>query len=252
MTRIALTRPIPSSINRCEVTHVERQPIDVDRARRQHDTYEAALRKVGCTVEHLPPLDEMPDSVFVEDIAVVLPEIAVITRPGAESRRGETTTVAAALSDYRPLAAIEEPGTLDGGDVLVLGHRIVIGLSARTNRVGITQFERIVAPFGYRVESAAVTKCLHLKSAVTSIGESVLLNPDWTAPAMFSDPLCVDPAEPEAANALFVNNVAIFPAAFARTRQILERRGIFVEPVPADELAKAEGGVTCCSIVFET
>ena len=252
MTRIALTRAVPSSINRAEVTHLERKPIDFRRATAQHAAYEAALRKLGCTIERLPPLDDMPDSVFVEDTAVVLPEIAVITRPGAESRRGEIASVAAALSDHRPLASIEEPGTLDGGDVLVIGRRIVVGRSERTNEAGIMQFQRIVSAFGYRVDSVPVTRCLHLKSAVTRVGEELLVNPDWVDAALFSAMIEIDRAEPFAANALLLNSVVVFPEEFAKTRQILERRGIFVEPVPAGELAKAEGGVTCCSIIFET
>ena len=252
MTRIALTRPVPSSINRAELTHLERKPIDVRRAVAEHEAYESALRKLGCTVERLPPLDDMPDSVFVEDTAVVLPEIAVITRPGAESRRGEIASVAAALSDHRPLAAIEEPGTLDGGDVLIIGRRILVGRNERTNEAGLMQFQRIVSAFGYQVEGVPVSKCLHLKSAATPIGETVLANPEWIDCALFEDFIAVDEAEPFAANALFLDSVVVFPAEYAKTRQILESRGIFVEPVGAGELAKAEGGVTCCSIIFET
>src|ERR1043166_7727320 len=112
---IALTRDIPSAINACELTHVERNPIDIAAVRAQHAAYEAALESAGCPVQRLPPLDDMPDSVFVEDTAIVVDELAVITRPGAESRRGETASVAAALRAHRHVVNIEEPGTLDGG-----------------------------------------------------------------------------------------------------------------------------------------
>src|SRR4030095_4493047 len=126
---IALIRAVPESLAHCELTHLARVPIDVMRAVKQHQQYEDTLRRLGCTVRHLPATPDLPDSVFVEDVAVVLDEVAIITRPGAASRRPETAAVATALARLRPLEHIVEPGTLDGGDVLQMGRRLFVGRS---------------------------------------------------------------------------------------------------------------------------
>src|SRR4051794_141915 len=167
MATIALTREVPSTINDCELTHLDRHPIDVALARAQHAAYEAALQAAGCTIVRLPALDELPDSVFVEDAAVVVDELAVVARPGAASRRAETESVAAALRAHRDVVAIEEPGTLDGGDVLQLGETIFVGLSARTNAEGARQLREFLEAYGYVVKTVDVTGALHLKTAVT-------------------------------------------------------------------------------------
>lgn len=250
----ALVRDVPPSITRCEVTHLAREPIDVDRARRQHAAYRERLAELGCGVRELPPAPGLPDSVFVEDTAVVLDELAVITRPGAPSRRPEVEPVAEALARYRDLARIEAPATLDGGDVLCLGERILIGETPRSNAEGIRQFREAVAPFGYTVSAAPVDDCLHLKSAVTRVAaEALLLNPGWVDPALFPGFRCleVDPHEPFAANALAIGDQVLLPAAWTGTRGRLEEAGLRVVTVAADELAKAEGGLTCCSLVFD-
>jgi dimethylargininase len=253
--RIALTRAVPQSLERCELTHLARNPIDVTLAARQHAAYEDALREAGCTVTRLPPEPDRPDSVFVEDTAVVLDEVAVITRPGAPSRRGETASAAAALRAYRPLLTIEEPGTLDGGDVLVAGRIVFVGVGARSNADGVRQFERHLAPFGYEVRGVEVTGCLHLKSAATLVSASfVLVNPAFVDPRVFAplDPVPVSPDEPSAANALLVGGHVIYSPACPRTLGILERLGMRVIPVDLGELAKAEGALTCCSLVIES
>src|SRR5438046_2413090 len=149
---IALTRPVSPSITACELTHLARQPIDVDRAAQQHHAYEECLIALGCAIQRLPLLPDFPDSVFVEDAAVVLPEIAIITRPGAESRRGEIDSVADALGAYRSPAFIEAPGTLDGGDVLVIGSTIYVGDSGRTNSSGARQLATLTSAYGYEVQ----------------------------------------------------------------------------------------------------
>jgi dimethylargininase len=259
---IALTRPVPRSINRCELTHLAREPIDYDRATEQHAAYEHALESLGCTIRRLSALDEMPDSVFIEDTAVVLPEVTIIAHPGAESRRAEVNSVAAALQEYRPVVPISDragralaaggtPALLDGGDVLVIGKWILVGRSARTNDAGIDQLRRIVETFGYRVTAVEVRECLHLKSAATSVGDAMLCNPRWIDATFFNDPIEVDPSEPYAANALDLDGTVLFPEGYPRTRERLERRGVRVRTVEADELAKAEGGLTCCSIIFK-
>ena len=251
---IALTRAVPPAIIHCELTHLSRALIDHARAVEQHRQYEAALVALGCTVERLSDAPNLPDAVFVEDAAVVLPEIAVITRPGAATRRGEIASVAASLARYRKLAFIESPGTLDGGDVLRIGTRLIIGLSQRTNAEGIRQLDTLVAPHGYTVQSVPVIGCLHLKSAVTQVEENtVLVNAACVDRAAFADLdiIEVHPDEPTAANALRVGAAVIHPAAHTKTRARMEHHGIRVHPVPADELEKAEAGVTCCSILLD-
>jgi dimethylargininase len=250
---IALTRPVSDTIGACQLAHLARQPIDLPLARAQHRDYERALTECGCRIVRLPAESGMPDAVFVEDVALVFDELAVVTRPGAESRRPERQTVAEALATYRPTCAIERPGTLDGGDVLTSGRRVFIGRSARTNSRGIEQLVRILEPCGYAVEAVPVSGCLHLKSAVTAIGDQTLLiNSRWVPRAAFRryDLLDVDPEEPFAANALLVGKRLVYPASFPRTLARLEAAGLHVRRVDISELAKAEGAVTCCSVVF--
>jgi dimethylargininase len=255
MGLIALTRAVPESIAECELTHLERTPIDVSRARQQHAAYEASLRRLGCVLLHVVPAPDRPDSVFVEDTAVVLDEIAVIARPGAASRRPETDSVAEALSQLRPMARLAGPATLDGGDVLRIGRRIFVGLGGRTNEDGVAQLRRIASPHGYEVVAVSPRDCLHLKSAVTAVSDdAVILNPAWVDASVFAayERIDVDEREPFAANVLRVNDNLICAAAADRTRERLEARGFSVVPVDVSELAKAEAGVTCCSIMVKT
>jgi len=255
---IGFTRAVPRAINRCALTHLARTPIDYARAVEEHEQYEAALRAAGCEVRRLPDAPQMPDSVFVEDTAVVLDEIAVIAWPGAESRRGEVDATVEALRPLRALAFIEAPGTLDGGDILVAGKRIFAGQTPRTNADGARQLASFVAPFGYALVTVPVTKCLHLKSAVTSLrasrsgGQALLINRDWIDASPFAgyELVDVDPAEPAAANVLAIGDRVICATEYRRTRERLDRRGYETMTVPAGELAKAEGGVTCgCLLV---
>jgi dimethylargininase len=249
---IAITRGVSASIGACELTHVERQPIDLERARAQHRAYEAALTRAGCRVDSLPALDDQPDSVFVEDVAIVLDEIAIVTRPGAESRRPETAHIAPVLANYRRVTFIQPPGTLDGGDVLCIGRRIFVGRSGRSNESGIEQLRAVAWPYGYTVTAVPVSGCLHLKSAITEVAPMVVLvNPAWVDGAAFGQVsvIEIDPEEPCAANGLLVNGRLIYPESFPRTRRRLEAAGIAIEPVDVSELQKAEGAVTCCSLV---
>lgn len=253
MAWVALTREVSESIGRCELTHLARQPIDIARARDQHAAYETALREVGCCVERVPAAPECPDSVFIEDTAVVLPEVAIITRPGAPSRRPETGAVTVALRAHRRIAAIEPPATVDGGDVLVVGRRVFVGRTARSNTDGVRQMRAVLSPLGYEVESVAVSGCLHLKSAATAVAEgTVLVQPQWVSPSVFREFAIVevDPGELYGANAVRIGARVIYPTAFPRTAERLAARGIEVRSVDVSELAKAEGAVTCCSLVF--
>jgi len=254
MTRmlIAYTREVSPTLADCELTHLAREPLDVARAAQEHEAYEALLSRLGATVRHLPAEPTLPDAVFVEDTAVVLDEIAVITRPGAASRRPETPSTAAALAAHRSLAHIQEPGTLDGGDVLVAGGRVFVGVSSRTNRVAIEQLDAVLRPFDYDVIPVCFDGCLHLKSCVTQVADDlVLLNPAWVDPRVFAGyrAVAVDAAEPHAANALALGGSVIHPRHFPRTRARLEAEGLRVAPIAMSELAKAEAGVTCCSIL---
>jgi dimethylargininase len=249
---IALVRPVSPSINCCELTHVGRVPIDLDLARAQHDAYVKALAELGCEIEWLPEAADLPDSVFVEDTAIVLDEIAVITRPGAPSRRAETTAVEQALRRHRPLATLESPATLDGGDVLRVGREIFVGMSGRSNEAAVEQLRYIVGEFGYEVVPVPVRGCLHLKSAVTQVAaDTLLLNPAWLPDEAFGrfERVEVHASEPMAANGLLVGDTLVYPSVFPRTRERLETLGIPTRVVDVSELAKAEGAVTCCSLI---
>lgn len=251
--RIAVTRQISSAMQRCELTHLQRGTIDIDLARQQHRAYEQALRTLGCRIESLPEDPAMADSVFVEDTALVLDELAIITRPGALSRRAETPAIAGALGKYRRLMHIEAPGTLDGGDVLQVGRTLYVGTSSRSNRAAIEQLDTLVRPLGYRVQAAEVYGCLHLKSAVTQVAiDRLLINPQYVDGRMFVGMrlIEVDETEPAAANAVRIGNDVIYSASHPRTADILQRQGIRVHTVDMSETEKAEGGVTCCSLLF--
>ena len=243
--RLAITRALSPRIAQCELTFLPRQPIDPARAAAQHDVYERLLDAHGCTIVHVADVPELPDGVFVEDTSIVTDDIAIITRPGAASRRGETESVAVVLQRYRPLRRIEAPATLDGGDVLVLNQKMYVGLSHRTNMAAVQQLDAVPIQF---------QNCLHLKSAVTAIGENtLLLNPAWVDPKQFRGFECISvhPSEPFAANALRIDDTILYSASYPRTRRALEMRGCHIERVDVSELEKAEAGVTCCSLIFD-
>ena len=255
---IAITRDVSPDLAGCELSYVSRSPIDITLAAVQHRAYQGALSTLGCRVIALPAEAGLPDSVFVEDIAIVLDEIAIITRPGAESRRAERTSIAAALAHYRELRAIQAPGTLDGGDVLRVGRTLYVGQSRRSNASGIAQLRDLSAEFGYTVRAVPITGCLHLKSSVTQVSDdTLLLQPEWVDRAVFNAApttdfriIEIDPDEPHAANAVKVGNGLVYPSCFPRTLQRLHDAGIHVITVDVSELQKAEGAVTCCSLVF--
>ena len=252
---IALTRPVPDSVAQCELTHIARSPIDVANARRQHAAYEGVLRSLRCDVQQLSALHDHPDSVFIEDTALVFDECAVITRPGAESRRGETASVAEALKPLRRLYHIDAPGTLDGGDVLRVGKRLYVGASTRSNEDGARQLADALSPYGYSVTRTPMRGCLHLKTAVSTLPNGVLLlDPRCVDPESFDGARCihVDHDEPEAANVLVVGETVVLPASAPRTREMLNAAGYRTVAVDASELAKAEGGLTCCSLLLSS
>ena len=251
---IAITRHISRSIVKCELTHLVRTPIDLALACRQHHAYERTLRGLGVEVHSLPEEPRLPDSVFVEDTAIVLDECALVARPGAVSRQPETESIARALAPYRKLFTIQAPGRLDGGDVLTVDKTIFAGLSSRSNQAAINQMKGFLQPFGYTVREVRVTGCLHLKSAVTQVGAGTLLvNPAWVDKDNFPGMkfIEVDPSEPAAANALMVGGTVLTQPAYPKTQRRLEAAGIVPLLVDESELGKAEGALTCCALVFK-
>ncbi len=251
---LALVREVSPQLGECELTHLERSDIDAGCAVRQHRAYTQALQVLACTLEWLPPLPQYPDSVFVEDTAVVLPGIAVVTRPGASSRLGETASVAQALERHRRVSRITAPGCLDGGDVLHIGRTLHVGASGRTNPEGIAQLARRLVPDGYRVETVAFAGCLHLKSACSFIPpDTLLFNPRWVDPASFGTVrvIAVDEREPYAANTLTIGGTTLVSAAYPETGRRLEAAGVRTHSVEVSELHKAEGALTCMSLLLE-
>jgi dimethylargininase len=247
----ALTRLPSPALAACELTHIAREPIDLARADAQHAAYRAALEQAGAKVSLLPALADHPDSCFVEDTAVLLPELVIQTRPGAPSRQGEVALIAAHLPLDRPHITIAAPGTLDGGDVLVLGHDIFIGLTARSNAEAVAQVAQAAAPHGYRTTGVPLAGALHLKTAASALPDGrVLVNTNWLDPAIFACPhLASAPGEPFAANSLTVGKT-LFHAAGAATAARLAAEGFNVVQLDISEFAKAEAGLTCLSLLF--
>jgi dimethylargininase len=231
---------------------LEREAIDVARAGEQHRAYEACLRELGVHVISLPAESRYPDAVFVEDAAIVLDEVAVMTRLGASSRRGESESLARALEPYRPLRWLREPATLDGGDVMLAGKSLFVGVTSRSNAPGIAQLASEVEPFGYRVRPVAVRGCLHLKSACSYIGDAVLVHRPWVDEGAFAGLQLVDVPEECGANVLVVGDTVLVSAAAPRSAELLRGMGRQVRLLDNSELMKAEGALTCCSLIFTT
>jgi len=255
MPLYALCRAVSPAIADCELSFIGREPINVAMAHLQHIDYVDLLNKLGATVLELPAEPSLPDSVFVEDTVLLFDELAVMTRPGAASRRFELASIEAAFSKYRELIAhIAEPGTLDGGDVLRIGKRVFVGLSQRSNQSAIDQLADILKPYGYSVTAVPMHDCLHLKSAVTALSDdTVLINPDWVDVSYFSDyrQIPVAQSEPHAANVVRIGDAILMPSSFPATQALIQAAGFTVHTVDVSELQKAEGAVTCCSVLFK-
>lgn len=250
----AIVRPPSAALQHCALTFLDRQPIDLTRALDQHRAYVAALERSGVEAIVLPAEAELPDAVFVEDTAVVLDECAVITRPGIDSRRQEMAVVERVLRPVRPVTTIADPGTLEGGDVLRIGRTLFVGQTPRTNAEGTRQLAIAIAPHGYEVVPVTITGCLHLKSAVTYAGrETVVLNPAWIDVDLFGRWQCVpvDVNEPYGANVLLVGDTVHVAALAPLTRRKLESLGFETVVLDTSEFEKAEGALTCLSLLFE-
>jgi len=251
----AITRKVSSSLANCELSFIERKPIELEKARAQHHAYEALLEKIGAKIISLPEERDLPDSMFVEDPAIVLDEVAIICPLGTETRRKEAPSLAAALEPFRKLAYVKLPGMLEGGDVLRVGKKIFVGQTERSNPEGIRQLAVIAEHHGYDLTAVPVTGCLHLKSAVTYLGRNTLLgNRPWFQWKRFEgfDWVDVDPAEPHAGNALAIGESIVFPASYPKTRARIEAKGFRVESLDISELQKAESGLTCSSLLFDS
>lgn len=251
----AITRAVSSAFANCELSFIDRKPIDMEKARAQHHGYEKLLEKLGARVISLPEEKELPDAMFVEDPAIVLDEVAIICPLGTETRRKEAPSLAAALEKFRKLVYVKLPGMLEGGDVLRIGKKLFVGLTQRSNPEGIRQLAVIGAAYGYDLTAVPVTGCLHLKSAVTYLGKNTLLGNrgwfDWERLEGF-EWIDVHPEEPHAGNALAMKDAVIFPASFPRTAALLKEKDFHLELLDIAELQKAESGLTCSSLIFET
>jgi dimethylargininase len=250
----AITRAVSRNIQGCELTFRQREPLDYEKAVRQHASYCALLSRWGAEVLTLKAHDENPDCCFVADTAVVLEEVAVIASPGAWSRRREVNAVEEILSTHREVMRIEPPATLDGGDVLILGKRIFVGLSKRTNSYGIESLTRIAHTFGYNVIPVAVMGSLHLTTACSALDEeTVLLNPRWIDAAPFARywVLNVPEDEPWSASIMRVGSSVCVEAGAPRTLELVSRHCREVEVLDISEFRKAEGSLPCLSILFQ-
>jgi dimethylargininase len=250
---LALTH-VPSPNLACgQRTHVARVAINHDLAVQQHRAYCAMLRDCGAEVYTLDQNRDLPDSTFVEDAAIVLDEVAVLASMGTEARRRERAVIATELKKYRELHSLEVPATIEGGDVLRVGRTLLVGLSSRTSSTGIQAFEAIVRRYGYRATAVHVRGCLHFKTACTALPDgTLLLNPSWLKEEALKGwrTIRIPEDEPWAANTLRVGDIVCIAAEYVRTIDMLRRYGCEVRTVNLSEFAKAEGGVTCLSLLI--
>ena len=250
---IALTHQPSPNMQACERTFVPVVPIDIALASKQHAAYCQALARCGAKVRTLAVNVAMPDCTFIEDTAVVLDEVAILCSLGTPSRQAEPAGIEPVLREYRPVEQIVPPATLEGGDVLRIGRRLLVGHSSRTNAAGIAALTAIAGRFGYRVTSIPVRGSLHLKTACTALPDGrLLVNPAWldVLPLADFDLVHIPAAEPWGANLCLAGNTVILPAAHAQTAAVVSRLGFVLQPVEITEFSKAEGGVTCLSLLF--
>jgi dimethylargininase len=253
MFKHAIARRPGSNFAQGITTAVNQAPPDYETLVNQHQEYLSTLKLIGLEVVLLDALPDHPDAYFVEDTAVVAAEVAVITRPGAEARKGEEETIAPVLAQYRKTERIEPPGTVDGGDVLQVGRHFFIGVSERTNPEGAGQLGRILGKYGYTCTTVAVGEGLHFKSSVNYVGKNTLLiTEDFKGNANFEgyDTLVVNTAESYAANTLFVNDHLLVPRGYPDTRKKLETLGFNIIELDTSEVRKMDGGLTCMSLRF--
>jgi dimethylargininase len=251
----AITRRVSPCIHKCELTYLTRRPIDIERAREQQQAYERLLSDLGLHVISLPAEEELPDAVFVEDTAVITDEVAVVTTMGCAARRREVDSISPLLEKYRLLKSINGTGVLEGGDVVRVGRTLFVGVSTRTNVNGIAQLREIVTPYDYEVRPVEVKDCLHLSTGCGFIGQNTILaNPSWVDLSPFEgfEIINVPPSEPWGANARTLADHVLISAASPQTVARVSERGFRVLPVDISEFEKAEGGLTCMSLIFNS
>lgn len=259
---LAFTRAVSPRLAEGELTHLARVPIDMARALSQHAAYETALAASGFSIVRLPPLPDHPDGVFVEDTAIILGAHAIITRPGAPSRRGETASAAAALAPHLDVHALAE-GRLDGGDVIAIGRALYVGASARTDAAGVDALRAATAPLGYTLIAVAMRDCLHLKTCATFAGRDgdgtpvIIADPRHVDPAVFEgvETLLVAPEDaPEGtapANTVCAGGTLLIAAGHPRVSDALAARGFTLAELDTSEFRKAEAALSCLSLVAE-
>ncbi|MBF4619073.1 N(G),N(G)-dimethylarginine dimethylaminohydrolase [Clavibacter sp. VKM Ac-2873] len=248
--RVALVRIPSSRLADGELTHIERRPVDAELADQQWERYVLALEEGGWSTREVPPADDHPDSVFVEDAVLVLGTTAVLLTSGADSRRGERIGVERALEDMDlEVTSIDLPATIDGGDVLEVGRTLYVGSSSRTNAAGIQRLREIATPLGYAVVGVPVSRTLHLKSQVTALPDGTVIGyePLVDQPRLFPSFLPVPEAEGTAVVALG-DDTLLLSAAAPRTADLLRSLGYEVVTVDISEFEKLEGCVTCLSV----
>ena len=251
---VALTHIVSPLIEDCELTYVERSPLDYDKAAAQHEAYCRALERCGAKVVKLTANAALPDSCVVEDTAVVTEDLAVLSSMGTASRREEPAGVEKEIGKYRDVERVQLPAMIEGGDCLQTGKNVFVGVSCRTNRAGVAELERLLKPRGYRVTPVEVKSCLHLKTACTFINDETLLaNPRWVdlAPFRNYNIISVPEDEPWAANAVRVNGSVCLDVGSPQAAELVSRVHDSVETVDISEFRKAEGSLTCLSIVFK-
>ncbi len=249
---LALTHIPSPNLQQCQRTYVAAAGIDQVLANQQHDSYCRMLRRLGADVRTLDVNRDWPDSVFIEDTAIVLDEVAILTSMGAASRRLEPAGIELELRRYREVERIELPATIEGGDVLRVGRTLLVGQSLRTNAAGITALQALGRRYGYEVRSVPVGRCLHLKSACTALPDGrLLVNPDWVDRSALCgfELVGVPEQEPDGANVLVVDHCVCLPAAHPATINRVLDLGFEVDSVDLSEFAKAEGSVTCLSLL---
>lgn len=251
----AITHTLSPQMSACELTFISRETIDLARAQAQHQAYCQTLEKWGVTVETLTGNADYPDACFVEDTAVVLDELAILCCPGAASRRPETPLIARALAPWREVLPITLPATLDGGDVLRVGKTLLVGESTRTNSLGIQTLAELIRPYGYRVIPLIPRGSLHLKTVCTALDdETLILSPDSLDTTNLAGFRLIETAagEAAAANVLRVGETICVQAGCPETLARIQALGYTCEVIDTSELAKAEGALTCLSLIFET
>lgn len=250
---IAVARAPSANMHACQRTYVDCLPIDHAAAVRQHAAYCQTLRDLGCHVRVLQGSADLPDCAFIEDTAVVLDEVALLTNMGAQSRAAEPADVVAMLSEYRPIERMPAGATLEGGDVLRLGRTLLVGQSRRTNAAGRSFLTLVANRLGYQVRQVPVTAALHLKTGCTALPDGrLLVNRRWLDVSALGDfdLIGVPEGEPWGANLVVIEGKVVMPASAIQTAELLVQHDFEVVTADISEFAKAEGGVTCLSLLF--